>query len=219
MDGTRARELFGRVASFDHDFADVALMSPVPGRGLSTPALVSGSGATEFADLINERGGRVEVVATYTAMLYERGQFDRAVSLYDEALATPDVSKFVQASIYSDRGVAKWRMKQTREAVDDFNESIQLSPESATVYNNRGNALMDLGHPEEALMREGDEDTTIYVAVVNHEEQVAGPRAQAAASAAAPSPRRKRRKMSAAERKDPRRSGLRRDGHGGRTRR
>jgi len=43
-------------------FADVALMSPVPGRGLSAPALVSGSGATKFADLINARGGRVEMV-------------------------------------------------------------------------------------------------------------------------------------------------------------
>ena len=80
-----------------------------------------------------------------------RGQFDRAVVFYDEALATPDVSKFVQASIYSDRGVAKWRMKQTRDAIDDFNESIQLSPENPIVYNNRGNALMDLGHPEEAI--------------------------------------------------------------------
>ena len=45
-------------------FADVALMSPVPGRGLSAPALVSGSGATQFADLINGRGGNVEVVGT-----------------------------------------------------------------------------------------------------------------------------------------------------------
>jgi tetratricopeptide (TPR) repeat protein len=80
-----------------------------------------------------------------------RGQFDRAVTLYDEALATPDVSKFVQASILTDRGIAKWRMKQTKEAIDDFNQSIQLSPESPTVYNNRGNALMDLGHPEEAI--------------------------------------------------------------------
>ncbi|HSK07785.1 MAG TPA: NAD(P)-binding domain-containing protein [Acidimicrobiia bacterium] len=43
-------------------FADVALMSPVPGHGLSAPALVSGSGATEFADLINGRGGQIEVV-------------------------------------------------------------------------------------------------------------------------------------------------------------
>lgn len=80
-----------------------------------------------------------------------RGQFDRAITLYDEALATPDVSKFVQATLYSDRGVAKWRLKQTNSAIEDFNQSIQLSPESATAYNNRGNALMDLGHPEEAI--------------------------------------------------------------------
>jgi tetratricopeptide (TPR) repeat protein len=80
-----------------------------------------------------------------------RGQFDKAVALYDEALATPDVSKFVQASIYSDRGVAKWRMHQSKEAIDDFNKAIELSPEIATAYNNRGNVLMDLGHPDEAL--------------------------------------------------------------------
>ena len=80
-----------------------------------------------------------------------RGQFDRAVALYDEALATPDVSKFVQASIYSDRGIAKWRMQQTKDAIDDFNQSIELAPDNPTVYNNRGNALMDLGHPEAAL--------------------------------------------------------------------
>ena len=43
-------------------FADVALMSAVPGRGLSTPALASGSGAVEYARLLNARGGNVEVV-------------------------------------------------------------------------------------------------------------------------------------------------------------
>ncbi|MGH6864830.1 MAG: tetratricopeptide repeat protein [Methyloceanibacter sp.] len=79
-----------------------------------------------------------------------RGQYDKAVTLYDEALATPEIADFVEASIYSDRGVAKWRLKQTKEAIDDFNAAIQLSPENATVYNNRGNALMDLGHPDEA---------------------------------------------------------------------
>jgi 3-hydroxyisobutyrate dehydrogenase-like beta-hydroxyacid dehydrogenase len=45
-------------------FADVALMSPVPGRGLSAPALASGSGAAQFAELINARGGEVDVVGT-----------------------------------------------------------------------------------------------------------------------------------------------------------
>jgi tetratricopeptide (TPR) repeat protein len=80
-----------------------------------------------------------------------RGQYDKALAAYDEALSNPEIADFVKASIYSDRGVAKWRLKQTKEAVDDFNQSIQISPESATVYNNRGNALMDLGHPDEAV--------------------------------------------------------------------
>jgi tetratricopeptide (TPR) repeat protein len=79
-----------------------------------------------------------------------RGQYDKAIASYDTALQTPEIADFIKASIYSDRGVAKWRLKQTKEAIEDFNLSIQLSPENATVYNNRGNALMDLGHPDEA---------------------------------------------------------------------
>lgn len=43
-------------------FVDVALMSPVPGRGLSTPALASGTGADAYASAINPLGGRVEVL-------------------------------------------------------------------------------------------------------------------------------------------------------------
>jgi tetratricopeptide (TPR) repeat protein len=80
-----------------------------------------------------------------------RGQYDKAIASYDEALKSPEIADFIKASIYSDRGVAKWRMKQTKQAIDDFNQSIQLSPENGAVFNNRGNALMDLGHPDEAL--------------------------------------------------------------------
>ena len=80
-----------------------------------------------------------------------RGQYDKAITAYDEVLATPEIADFVKAAAYSDRGVAKWRLKRTTEAVDDFNLSIQISPENATVYNNRGNAVMDLGHPDEAV--------------------------------------------------------------------
>jgi 3-hydroxyisobutyrate dehydrogenase-like beta-hydroxyacid dehydrogenase len=43
-------------------FIDVALMAPVPGRGLGVPALAAGAGAFEFAQMINDRGGRVTVV-------------------------------------------------------------------------------------------------------------------------------------------------------------
>lgn len=51
-----------RLANRDALFVDVALMAPVPGRGLATPALASGNGAPQYATLINARGGRVEVV-------------------------------------------------------------------------------------------------------------------------------------------------------------
>lgn len=37
-------------------FADVALMSPVPGKGIRTPALVSGSGAQAFTSLFSSYG-------------------------------------------------------------------------------------------------------------------------------------------------------------------
>jgi 3-hydroxyisobutyrate dehydrogenase-like beta-hydroxyacid dehydrogenase len=43
-------------------FADVALLAPVPGRGLRTPALVSGPGAQRFHDLLTPCGMPVTVL-------------------------------------------------------------------------------------------------------------------------------------------------------------
>jgi len=43
-------------------FADVALMSPVPGRGLRTPMLVSGPAAEGYARLLGQVGAAVEVL-------------------------------------------------------------------------------------------------------------------------------------------------------------
>jgi 3-hydroxyisobutyrate dehydrogenase-like beta-hydroxyacid dehydrogenase len=43
-------------------FADVALLAPVPGRGLRTPALVSGPGAQRFHDLLAPYGMPVTVL-------------------------------------------------------------------------------------------------------------------------------------------------------------
>jgi 3-hydroxyisobutyrate dehydrogenase-like beta-hydroxyacid dehydrogenase len=44
-------------------FADVALLGPVPARGLGTPALASGSGAQAFAEAFRPFGMPVEVVS------------------------------------------------------------------------------------------------------------------------------------------------------------
>jgi 3-hydroxyisobutyrate dehydrogenase-like beta-hydroxyacid dehydrogenase len=56
------RELAAVVESSGALFADVALMAPVPGRGVRTPALVSGSGAELFAQHLGRLGMPVEVV-------------------------------------------------------------------------------------------------------------------------------------------------------------
>jgi len=50
------RELAGIVAPTGAAFADVALMAPVPGHGLRTPALVSGPGAERFVALVAPLG-------------------------------------------------------------------------------------------------------------------------------------------------------------------
>ena len=44
-------------------FADVALLGPVPARGLRTPALASGGGARPFAEALGPLGMPVEVVS------------------------------------------------------------------------------------------------------------------------------------------------------------
>lgn len=46
-------------AEHDVPFADVALMATVPGRGIATPSLASGSGADRYALWINALGGSV----------------------------------------------------------------------------------------------------------------------------------------------------------------
>lgn len=43
-------------------FVDVGLMGTVPGNGLATPALASGPGAVDYAEMINCLGGAVEVL-------------------------------------------------------------------------------------------------------------------------------------------------------------
>lgn len=55
------RELASLVG--DAAFADVALLGPVPARGLRTPALASGPGARPFADALTPLGMPVEVVS------------------------------------------------------------------------------------------------------------------------------------------------------------
>jgi 3-hydroxyisobutyrate dehydrogenase-like beta-hydroxyacid dehydrogenase len=54
------QKLAQRCALIGLKFADVAMMSPVPGKGMYTPMLVSGSGADQFMELFVPAGFVVE---------------------------------------------------------------------------------------------------------------------------------------------------------------
>jgi 3-hydroxyisobutyrate dehydrogenase-like beta-hydroxyacid dehydrogenase len=56
----------------DVPFADVAIMAPVPGRGLRTPMLTSGPAATRVAEMLTPLGASVEVMAGPAGLAAER---------------------------------------------------------------------------------------------------------------------------------------------------
>jgi 3-hydroxyisobutyrate dehydrogenase-like beta-hydroxyacid dehydrogenase len=65
-------ELARLVAPTGATFADVALMAPVPARGVGTPALASGDGAQRFAELLRPLGMPVEIVGAQPGAAAER---------------------------------------------------------------------------------------------------------------------------------------------------
>jgi 3-hydroxyisobutyrate dehydrogenase-like beta-hydroxyacid dehydrogenase len=54
-------DLVEKLATRDVPVVDVALMAPVPGRGLRTPMLVSGDGAARFAEILGSLGASVTI--------------------------------------------------------------------------------------------------------------------------------------------------------------
>jgi 3-hydroxyisobutyrate dehydrogenase-like beta-hydroxyacid dehydrogenase len=59
-------------ASTGADFADVAIMAPVPGRGLRVPMLATGTAAAEVAAVLNGFGAAVEVMPGEAGLAAER---------------------------------------------------------------------------------------------------------------------------------------------------
>jgi tetratricopeptide (TPR) repeat protein len=98
--------------------------------------------AAEDAGLLRAREGGAALA---------RGDVDRAIALFTEALADKKLPNDRRATILTDRGVAYARRQSPREAIEDFNRAIQLYPEFAAVYNNRGNVLLAIGAVREAM--------------------------------------------------------------------
>ncbi len=80
-----------------------------------------------------------------------RGDIDQSIALFTEVLGDKTLSNDRRAIVFVDRGVAYARRQSLREAIEDFNQAIQLYPEYAAIYNNRGNVLLGIGAVREAI--------------------------------------------------------------------
>ncbi|GAB3165806.1 hypothetical protein GCM10027258_89110 [Amycolatopsis stemonae] len=69
--GTK-RKLAAIAAARGVPFADIAIMAPVPGRGLRVPMLATGAAAEAVATLLNSFGAAVEVMAGDAGLAAER---------------------------------------------------------------------------------------------------------------------------------------------------
>jgi tetratricopeptide (TPR) repeat protein len=105
-----------------------------------TGAALALEGAADKAIVKSQEGG--------SALL--RGRYDLAVAAYDDALKDSSLLPARQAALYTDRGVAKWRLKQMDGAIADFTKAVSLNPDYASAYNNRGNVYLDMNRAEDA---------------------------------------------------------------------
>lgn len=98
-------------------FADVAIMSTVPGTGVRTPMLAAGPGAKVFADLVNPLGGNVEVLeepvgAAATKKLLR--------SVFYKGMSMAIVEALVAARA---AGLEEWLYPHIREQLASFDEA------------------------------------------------------------------------------------------------
>jgi len=103
---------------------------------------MSAAAAEEAATLLKAREAGAQLA---------RGSPDQAIALYTEALQDKTLTNERRATLLTDRGVAHARRQSPREAIEDFNRAIQLYPEYAAVYNNRGTVLLAIGAVREAM--------------------------------------------------------------------
>jgi 3-hydroxyisobutyrate dehydrogenase-like beta-hydroxyacid dehydrogenase len=99
-------------------FADVALLAPVPGRGIRTPALVSGPGAGEFAALFGPFGMRVDVVGAEPGDAAER-KLVRSVFMKGIAAAAVESLAAAEAA-----GCGEWLRSEIVAVLEGADETL-----------------------------------------------------------------------------------------------
>ena len=104
---------------------------------------------TEASALGEQREASSKATHGRAALL--RGRYQEAERLLTEALASGAFPVPTQIAALGNRGIARWRLSNPHEAIDDFNAALKLSPEESMIYNNRGDVLIELRHYAEAI--------------------------------------------------------------------
>jgi 3-hydroxyisobutyrate dehydrogenase-like beta-hydroxyacid dehydrogenase len=115
-------------------FADVALMSPVPGQGLSTPMLASGPAAGQFAQVLGGLGATVEVLPGPPGAAAAR-KLLRSVFFKGMAAAVTEALRAAQAA-----GCADWLRENIRQELVSASAATVDRLESGSVRHARRRA-------------------------------------------------------------------------------
>ena len=107
------RRLAATFAGVDVRFADVALLGPVPDRGLATPVLASGDGARAFADAFRPLGMPVELVSEQAG---DAATLKLLRSVFMKGLAASVVESLEAAEA---AGHADWLRREVAAVVDE----------------------------------------------------------------------------------------------------
>lgn len=139
-------ELAALLAPTEVLFADVALMAPVPGRGVRTPAVASGAGAEAFAEALRSFGMPVEIVpgppgAAATRKLLRSVAWKGVAAVVNEALAAARAA-----------GVEEWMRAELLSLFESTDDDAldRMERGSRTHARRRAHELADVA----ALLRE-----------------------------------------------------------------
>lgn len=88
---------------------------------------------------------------------HQRGDFQKALDAYDQAIK---LNPRGDASVYNNRGNAKYALGDKMGAIADYSKSIELFPHLFTAYYGRGATKGTLGHYQEAII---DYDKSIEI--------------------------------------------------------
>jgi 3-hydroxyisobutyrate dehydrogenase-like beta-hydroxyacid dehydrogenase len=131
-------------------FADVALMAPVPGKGLHTPMLVSGPAAGDYARLLGGLGAQVEVLAGPPGAAADR-KLVRSVFFKGLAAAVTESLRAARAAGCEDwirTNIAAELTAASTATIDRLEQgSIQHARRRAEEMSDAAGLLRELGIP------------------------------------------------------------------------